>query len=214
LKAGSENFQPLDFRSRNSSHLRASSRYSLQIGTSIPHVVGAEQQYLFNEKSGPADSLQLEEPAESAHSMGLLHMKTKLLFCALLFSTSVYAQEQHFRPKVFWSEVAALTVADTLDGYSTVTRDACGSPWHAVELASPFLYGNHPTPVRYSLVSGGIDATAALLAWKFEHSHRRWVAGIGHSLLGAACQAHVAGAKHNFELPKGITISGGQAAAR
>ena len=125
-------------------------------------------------------------------------MKT-LALVALLSSTGFAQLPETPQPhsnKLFWSEVAAYTAANVLDGYTTV-RD---THWGYIEVGSPYLYGRHPGAVRYSMVSGGAEVFQALIARKFERSPHRFIRIAAHLQLDYVAAAHLAGAIHNLQL--------------
>lgn len=124
----------------------------------------------------------------------------KTLAILVLLGSPAFAQlpetPQPHSNKLFWSEVAAYSAANALDGYTTV-RD---TDWGYIETGSPYLYGRHPGAVRYSLVSGGAEVFQALVARKFERSPRRLIRTVAHLQLDYITGCHLAGAIHNLQL--------------
>ena len=137
-----------------------------------------------------------------------------LLFCVFLFSPAVHAQPpiqaptpaptpQHFHPRVYWTEVSALIGAAAFDGYTTVRDTEKGIP----EVQSPWLYGRHPSALRYALPTIGIGFAESFAGYRMEHSRHAWLRNLGHALILGDAASHVEAGAHNLTLPPQTCVS-------
>jgi len=131
----------------------------------------------------------------------------RFLAVLLLISLSAAAQEpQRFSKSKFWTEALTYSIANAGDGYTTVAAPAHHSStlndgsvivFRRYEGWSPWLYGKYPTPLRYSLVAGGIQAGTMLLSYRLQHCQSRTLRVIGHGLMLGGTAIHSSGAIHN-----------------
>lgn len=145
----------------------------------------------------------------------------KLLTFILLF-TSACAGQEYKAPhsqfstwnKELWiGEMVTFAAADVLDGRITVSRlgHGRGSRWqYAGEISTPWLYGQHPSALRYGLIEAGTFAAVATLSYKLQHSKRLWMRIAGHAAPIALTYFHTKGAIQNYRLESTAFAGGAQ----
>lgn len=122
-----------------------------------------------------------------------------LLLC---FSLSAFGQAPDapsFSKKIFASEVAAYTVSNVLDGYTTVRDTRWGYSEAPFPQGTAYILGSHPDTLRYVAVMGGIEVIKSFAAYKLEHSHKRVWRLLGHGLMLQEVYAHTTGFVNNLQ---------------
>jgi hypothetical protein len=105
-----------------------------------------------------------------------------------------------YNPKVFWSEVAADTALNALDGWTTVRSTRHGIMEADFPRGSAFMLGRRPSAGRYALYMGAIQAGEMLLSHRLERSRHRWLRLLGHGLLVGDAVSHAEGMVSNLSL--------------
>lgn len=100
--------------------------------------------------------------------------------------------EQVFSKKIFWTEVGAYTLSNVLDGYTTVAHPE-GYEEAGFPQGSAFLLGQHPSAARYVATMGVMQVATSFAAYRLEHSQKRFLRLIGHSLMIQGIYAHTEG---------------------
>lgn len=119
-----------------------------------------------------------------------------VLFLLALFSIPSHAQDLPQAPsmKLYWTETAAFTVSNVIDGWSTVklmhNNLYIEQPFPN---GSSFMLGKHPRAARYTLVMGGCQLLTQYAAWKLERSHSRLFRLVGHGLMLDITEGHLQG---------------------
>jgi len=100
--------------------------------------------------------------------------------------------EQVFSKKIFWTEVGAYTLANVLDGYTTVAHPE-GYEEAGFPEGSAFLLRQHPSAARYVATMGALQVAASFAAYRLQHSQKRFLKLLGHALMIQGIYAHTDG---------------------
>ncbi|HLW53901.1 MAG TPA: hypothetical protein VKW06_13775 [Candidatus Angelobacter sp.] len=122
---------------------------------------------------------------------------------ALAFTPIARPVEQKpvFHKKVFISEVAAYTVANVLDGITTVRGVRRGFTESSWPRGSAELLGTRPGIGRYAATMGAMEVGAAFISYRLQHSQNRYLRLMGHSFLLEGTVDHSLGSANNLALP-------------
>jgi hypothetical protein len=132
--------------------------------------------------------------------MSLMLLLTGSLFAQTIDSPSLNLNldaapkrgEQGFSKKIFWTEVGAYTLFNVLDGYTTIARPT-GYEEAGFPRGSSFLLGKNPSAVRYVSTMGIMQVATSFAAYRLEHSQKRFLRLVGHTLVIQGTYAHADG---------------------
>ena len=99
----------------------------------------------------------------------------------------------HVTDRRFEFEMAALTLANSADGFETARDSRMGlweAPWPK---GSREILGRYPSAGRYALVMGTEELLDAYVAGRLERSRHAPERFAGHALMWSATSAHIAG---------------------
>ena len=99
---------------------------------------------------------------------------------------------QVFSKKIFWAETGAYSLFNILDGYTTVVRPP-GYQEARFPHGSAFMLGTSPSVARYALIMGGMQVATSFAAYRLEHSQKRFLRLVGHTLMLQGTYAHADG---------------------
>lgn len=137
-------------------------------------------------------------------------LRSLILSLVLLLTGSLFAQtinspssslnpaaapkrgEQEFGKKIFWTEVGAYTLFNVLDGYTTIARPT-GYEEAGFPRGSSFLLGKNPSAGRYVSTMGVMQVATSFAAYRLEHSQKRFLRLVGHTLMIQGTYAHADG---------------------
>jgi hypothetical protein len=137
-------------------------------------------------------------------------LRPLILSLVLLLTASLFAQtinspssapnpaaapkrgEQEFSKKIFWTEVGAYTLFNVLDGYTTIAKPA-GFEEAGFPRGSSFLLGKNPSAGRYVSMMGVMQVATSFAAYRLEHSQKRFLRLVGHTLMIQGTYAHADG---------------------
>jgi hypothetical protein len=157
------------------------------------------------------------------HRSGFDKKRPLILSLVLLLTGSLFAQtihspssalnpaaapqggEHEFSKKIFWAEVGAYTLFNVLDGYTTIARPT-GYEEAGFPRGSSFLLGKNPSAGRYVSTMGVMQAATSFAAYRLEHSQKRFLRIVGHTLMIQGTYAHADGYIGNL-LVQGKTSS-------
>ena len=109
------------------------------------------------------------------------------------YQSPVYQSNEHaFNKKIFWTEFAAYTVSNVLDGYTTVAHPE-GYEEAGFPQGSAFLLGKHPSAGRYVVTMGAMQVATSFAAYRLQHSQKRFLRLVGHALMIQGIYAHTDG---------------------
>lgn len=100
--------------------------------------------------------------------------------------------EQEFSKKIFWTEAGAYTLFNVLDGYTTIARPT-GYEEAGFPRGSSFLLGKSPSAGRYVSTMGVMQVATSFAAYRLEHSQKRFLRLVGHTLMIQGTYAHADG---------------------
>jgi hypothetical protein len=100
--------------------------------------------------------------------------------------------EQGFSKKIFWTEAGACTLFNVLDGYTTIARPT-GYEEAGFPRGSSFLLGKNPSAGRYVSTMGIMQVATSFAAYRLEHSQKRFLRLVGHTLMIQGAYAHADG---------------------
>ena len=132
--------------------------------------------------------------------MSLVLLLTGSLFAQTIDSPSLNLNldaapkrgEQEFSKKIFWTEVGAYTLFNVLDGYTTIARPT-GYEEAGFPRGSSFLLGKNPSAGRYVSMMGVMQVATSFAAYRLEHSPKRFLRLVGHTLMIQGTYAHADG---------------------
>jgi hypothetical protein len=110
-------------------------------------------------------------------------------------------QKPAFHKKLFISEMAAFTVANVLDGITTVRGVRRGFTETSWPRGSSELLGARPGIARYTATMGGLELGAAFASYRLQHSQNRYLRMLGHSFMVEGTVEHTMGFASNLTLP-------------
>jgi hypothetical protein len=105
-----------------------------------------------------------------------------------------------FHKRIFATEVTAYTLANIVDGITTVRgvkRGFTEAPFPRG--ASEFL-GPRPGATRYVLTMGAMQVAANFASYRLQHSHSRVLRLLGHSIMAEGIVDHTSGFVNNLML--------------
>lgn len=105
-----------------------------------------------------------------------------------------------FHKKVFVAEVSAYTVANIIDGITTVRGVQRGFTEAPFPKGSSELLGQRPGATRYVLTMGAMQTVATIASYRLQHSHSRVLRMIGHSIMAEGIVDHTSGFVNNLML--------------
>lgn len=156
----------------------------------------------------PADTtIQLDaaQILSSGSVLPAVHSETAAAAAASTFVAvpviTVREPKPVFHKKVFIAELSVYTVANVLDGITTVRgvrRGFTESPWPR---GSSELLGMRPGIGRYTMTMGAVELGAAFAAYRLQHSQNRYLRMVGHSFLLEGTLEHTMGFANNLALP-------------
>jgi hypothetical protein len=121
---------------------------------------------------------------------------------ALNLAVAREPSKQVFSKKVFWTEVGAYTLANVLDGYTTVAHPP-GYVEAGFPRGSAYLLGRNPSAGRYVATMGAMQVATSFAAYRLEHSQKRFWRMVGHALMVQGIYAHTDGYIGNVVVQRG-----------
>lgn len=130
-------------------------------------------------------------------------MKIILLLCLSTFAgaADLPAAPSHtgwLKPTPFKMEIAAYTIASTLDGITTAQNGRLGFYELGFPQGSAWMLGKYPSSARYAVTFGAIEIAEAVLCYRLQHSRRRALRILGHGILLEQTYEHFSGVRANL----------------